>query len=85
MNDLSQIFFCIPDSRLLITSILSILKPDVMDTKGCFQDDEKTIIDIDIDMDIVAHKKRKMCLYLFKYFLKNLEFQNWLNIFVGEK
>ena len=44
-------FFCIPDASLLITGILSILKPDVMATKGySFQDDEKTIIDIDIDM-----------------------------------
>ena len=64
-----------------------------MATKGySFQDDEKTIIDIEIDMDIVVEKEknewmRKMYLYLFlkQYFLKNMKFQNWLNVFVGEK
>ena len=44
---------------LLITGILSILKPDVMATKGySFQDDEKIIIDIEIDMDIVVEKEK---------------------------
>ena len=48
-NDLNQTFFC--------TGILSILKPDVMATKEySFQDDEKTIIDIDIDT--VAEKEK---------------------------
>ena len=47
------------DASLLITGILSILKPDVMATKGySFQDDEKTIIDIEIDMDIVVEKEK---------------------------
>ena len=47
-NDLSQIFFRIPDEILLISGILSILNPDVMATTGhSFQDDEETIIDID--------------------------------------
>ena len=58
-NDLSQTFFCIPDASLLITGILFILKPDVVATKGySFQDDEKTIIDIDIDMNIVVEKEK---------------------------
>ena len=57
-NDFNQIFFCIPDASLLITGILSILKPDIMATKGySFQDDEKTIIDI--DMDIVEKYKNE--------------------------
>ena len=48
LDDLSQTFFCIPNASLLI--ILTILKPNVMATKGySFPDDEKTIIDIDID------------------------------------
>ena len=56
---MSQTFFCIPDASLLITGILFILKPDVMATKGySFQDDEKTIIDIEIDMDIVVEKEK---------------------------
>ena len=59
---MSQTFFCIPDSILLITGILSVGKPDLMATKGTkgyiFQDDEKTIIDIDIDMDIVVEKEK---------------------------
>ena len=72
MDDLSQTFFCIPDASLLI--ILTILKPHVMATKGySFPDDEKNIIDIVIDMDIVVEKE------------KNLKFQNWLNVFVCEK
>ena len=41
---------------MLITGILPILKPDVMATN--FQDGEKTIIDIDIDMDIVVEKEK---------------------------
>ena len=58
-NDLGQTFVCIPDASLLITVILSILKPDLMATKGySFQDDEKTIIDIDIDMNIVVEKEK---------------------------
>ena len=60
---MSQTFFCIPDASLLVTGILSILKPDVMATKGySFQDDEKTIIDIDIDMDmdIVVEREKSM-------------------------
>ena len=67
---MSQTFLCIPNASLLITGI-SILKPDVMATKGySFQDDENTITDIDIDMDIVVQKEknewmRKMCLYFF--------------------
>ena len=45
LNDLSQTFFSIPDASLLITGILSILKPDVMTTKGySFQDVENTIV-----------------------------------------
>ena len=45
--------------HLSITGILFVLKPDVMATKGfSFQDDEKTIIDIDIDMDIVVEKEK---------------------------
>ena len=56
-NDLSQTFFGIPDVSLLITGILSILKPDVMATKGySFQDDEKTII----DLDIVVEKEKNV-------------------------
>ena len=48
---MSQTFF------LLITGILSILKPDVMATKRySFQDDEKTI---DIDMDIVEKERNE--------------------------
>ena len=59
-----------------------------MATKGySFQDDEKTIIDIDIDMDIVVEREKSMnekdlpvsCI------LENLKIQNWLNVFVGEK
>ena len=42
----------------MITGILFILKSDVMATKGySFQDDEKTIIDTDIDMDIVIEEE----------------------------
>ena len=38
---------------------VSILKPDVMATKGySFQVDDKSIIDIDIDMGIVVEKKK---------------------------
>ena len=88
-NDLSQTFFCIPDASVLVTGILSILKPDVMAIKGySFQDHEKTIIDTDIYMDIVVVEKeknewmRKMYLY---FFLKNLKFQNFLNVFVSKK
>ena len=48
-----------PDASLLNTGILSILKPDAMATEGySFQDDEKTIIYIDIDMDIVVEKEK---------------------------
>ena len=44
------------DYRYIIHS-----KADVMATKGySFQDDEKTIIDIDIDMDIVAQREKLM-------------------------
>ena len=65
----------------MITGILSILKPDVMATKGySFQDDEKTIIDIDIDIYIVVEKDknewmRKMYLYFFSeiIFFKKFE------------
>ena len=47
MNDSSQTFFCM------------VYYPDVMATKGCsFQDDEKTIIVINTDMDIVAQKEK---------------------------
>ena len=54
-NDSSQTFFCIPDASLLITGILKL---DVMATKGySFQEDEKTIIDI--DTDIVVEKEKK--------------------------
>ena len=52
-----KLSFAFPDASLLITGILSILKPDVMATMGhSFQDDEKTIIDIDID--IVVEKEK---------------------------
>ena len=72
-----------------VPGILFILKPDVKATKGySFQDDEKTIIDIDIDMDIVLEKEKinewEICTYLY-YFLKNLKFKNWLNVLFGEK
>ena len=61
-NDLSQTFFCIPDVSLLITGILSILKPDVMATKRySFQDDEKTII----DLDIVVEKEKNVPVSFF--------------------
>ena len=41
--------------------VVSILKPDVMTTKGySFQDDEKTIIDIDIYLDIVEKEEKWM-------------------------
>ena len=63
---MSQTFFCIPDASMLITSILSILKPDVMAAKAySFQDDEKTIIDIDIDMDIVVEKEKNVPVSFF--------------------
>ena len=58
-NDLSQTFFSVPNASLLITGILSILKLAVKATKGyTFQDDEKTIIDIDMDMDIVVEREK---------------------------
>ena len=61
-NDLSLTFFCIPDVSLLITGILSILKPDVMATKRySFQDDEKTII----DLDIVVEKEKNVPVSFF--------------------
>ena len=61
-NDLSLTFFCIPDVNLLITGILSILKPDVMATKRySFQDDEKTII----DLDIVVEKEKNVPVSFF--------------------
>ena len=45
--------------RVLITGILFILKPEIMTTKGySFQDDEKTIIDTDINMEIVVEKEK---------------------------
>ena len=38
---------------------LFILKPDVVATKGySFQDDEKTIIDIHIDVDIAVEREK---------------------------
>ena len=47
--------------RLFITGILFILKPDVVATKGYsfqdVQDDEKTIIDIDIDHGHCCRKR----------------------------
>ena len=65
---MSQTFFCIHEVSLLITGILSILKR----TKGYnFQDDEKTIIDIDIGHGHCCRKREKinelekMCLYIF--------------------
>ena len=49
----------IPDASLLITGVLSILKPDVMTTNWySFQDDEKTIIYIYIDMNIDVAKEK---------------------------
>ena len=52
-NDFSQNLFCIRDASLLITGIWSILKPDVMATKGySFQDDENIIIDIDMESGV---------------------------------
>ena len=46
--------------HMSITGILFILKPDVMATKEySFQDDERTIIDIDIDMDIAVTEIKK--------------------------
>ena len=59
---MSQTFFCIPDVSLLITGLLSILKPDAMATKGySFQDDEKTIIDV----DIVVEKEKNVPVLIF--------------------
>ena len=53
-----------------------------MATKGySFQDDEKTIIDI--DMGIVVEKEKNE--WTRKMYLYNSKFHNWLNVFVGEK
>ena len=46
-----------------------------------FQDDEKTIIDI--DMDIVVEKEKNE--WTRKMYMYNSKFHNWLNVFVGEK
>ena len=78
----------IVDASLLITGILSILKPDVMATKGySFQDDEKTIIYIEIDI-VVEKEKNELVRKMYSeiiFFEKYMKFQNWLNVFVGEK
>ena len=55
-----------------------------MATKGySFQDDEKTIIDIYIDMDIAVEKEkngrmRKMYLYLFYEIIFFEKFEIWM-------
>ena len=50
----------------MITGILSILKPDAMATKGqSFKDDEKIIIDIDMDMEIVVEKDINVPVFFF--------------------
>ena len=70
-NDLSLTFFCKPDVSLLITGILSILKPDVMATKRySFQDDEKTII----DLDIVVEKEKNVPV---SFFWNNIFWKIW--------
>ena len=55
-----------------------------MATKGyIFQGDEKTVIDIDIDMNVVVEKEENE--WMRKKIISDLKFQNWLNFFVGEK
>ena len=68
-DDLTQTFFCVPDASLLITG--SILKPDDGYQGYSFQDNERTIIDINMDIVVVEEKNelmRKKCTCIF--FLK---------------